>query len=169
MTSDDGARWFLAQLKPNAARIAERNLLRQGFRTFLPLEEVTRRLRGRFVRSPRPLFPGYVFVAFDPREGLWRAINATSGITRIVGFGGTPAPVPDAIVAGLMERCDATGRLRPAAEPSPGDPVRLASGPFAEFVGRVESLAPERRVWVLIDLMGRQTRVAVGTDQLRRA
>lgn len=161
-----GTRWFLAQVKPNAARIAERNLRRQGFATFLPLEDGTRRMRGRFVGTARPLFPGYVFVAFDPGAGFWRAINATGGITRLVSFGGMPAPVPPAIMEGLLDRCDPTGRLRPPMKLQPGDPVRLVAGPFAELMGRIEAIAPERRVWVLIEIMGRQTRVAVEPDQL---
>jgi hypothetical protein len=39
--------------------------------------------------------------------------------------------------------------------------------PFANFVAEVEKIAPDRRVWVLMELMGGQTRVAVGADQLR--
>ena len=62
---DRGTTWFLAQLKPNSHRIAERNLARQGVRTFLPLQEETKRARGRFTTQMRPLFPGYLFVAFD--------------------------------------------------------------------------------------------------------
>ena len=50
--------WFLAQMKPNSHDIANRNLTRQGFETFLPLQEETRRTRGRFVTRRRPLFPG---------------------------------------------------------------------------------------------------------------
>ena len=40
-------------------------------------------------------------------------------------------------------------------------------GPFANFVAEVEKIAPDRRVWVLMEIMGAQTRVAVGADQLR--
>ena len=39
---DRGSSWFLAQLKPNCANIANKNLKRQGFQTFLPMEEETR-------------------------------------------------------------------------------------------------------------------------------
>jgi len=45
--------------------------------------------------------------------------------------------------------------------------VRLASGPFANFVARIDDIAPDQRVWVLMDIMGRQTSMAVGADQLR--
>jgi transcriptional antiterminator RfaH len=84
---DHGTRWFLAQCKPNSHHVAERNLARQGFAVFLPLQEETKRARGRFVTRMRPLFPGYLFVALDIRQGLWRAVNSTLGITRLVSLG----------------------------------------------------------------------------------
>lgn len=164
-----GMSWFLAQLKPNCANIAERNLKLQGFRTFLPTETGTKRVRGKFVTAPQPLFPGYIFVQIDTSAGNWRTINSTNGITRLVSFGKEPAPVPLDIVSQLMLRCDATGKLLPPERLTPGDQVCLTSGPFADFVGRIEAIAPERRVWVLMEIMGGQTRVAVAADQLRRA
>ncbi|WP_416898633.1 MAG: transcription termination/antitermination protein NusG [Minwuia sp.] len=164
---EDGALWFLAQVKPNGHHIAERNLSRQGFPSFLPMEEATRRRRGRFVNALRPLFPGYIFIAFDPEHGLWRKVNSTLGIARLVSFGKSPAPVPNALVDGLRARCTADGTFRPAAPWSPGDSVKIARGPFAEFVGTVERLAPDNRVFVLLDLMGRRTRMTVDADKLR--
>ncbi len=164
---DPGSAWYLAQLKPNCVRIAERNLKRQGFETFLPLEEKTVRRRGRFVQDLLPLFPGYIFVSLDPLLGPWRPINSTYGVTRIVSFGAEPAPVPLDLVSQLMLRCDASGLLLPPKLLKPGDQVRITTGPFAEFVAEVEKIAPDRRVWVLMELMGSQTRVAIKADQIR--
>lgn len=161
--------WFLAQLKPNSSHIAERNLTRQGIRTFLPTEDCTKRMRGKFVTAPRPLFPGYIFVQIDTGAGNWRTINSTHGITRLVSFGREPAPLPLDIVSQLMLRCDAAGKLLPPTLLKPGDQVCLTSGPFADFVGRIEAIAPERRIWVLMEILGGQTRVAVAADQLRMA
>ncbi len=166
---DQGTSWFLAQLKPNCGHIAERNLKLQEFQTFLPTEDGMKRVRGKFVTAPRPLFPGYIFVQIDTGAGNWRTINSTHGITRLVSFGKEPAPVPLYIVSQLMLRCDATGKLLPPEHLKPGDQVRLTSGPFADFVGRIEALAPARRVWVLMEIMGSETRVAVAADQLRMA
>lgn len=70
-----GASWFLVQCKPNSHRIAERNLIRQGFTTYLPLHEETRRVRGKFAIQTRSLFPGYLFVVLDKVEGHWRVVN----------------------------------------------------------------------------------------------
>ena len=164
---DRGTSWFLAQLKPNCANIADKNLTRQGFKTFLPLEEETRERNGKFVTTMRPLFPGYIFVAFDVALGLWRNVNSTYGITRLVSFGKEPAAVPLDLVSQLMLRCDGQGKLLLPKFLKPGDQVTLTKGPFANFVGEVAQTAPDRRVWVLMEIMGGQTRVAVGADQLR--
>lgn len=165
--NDQGTTWFLAQLKPNCNQIADRNLQRQGFMTFLPMEEETRQRGSKFVTALRPLFPCYIFVAFDVTCGLWRAVNSTYGITRLVSFGKEPAAVPRGLVSQLMLRCDASGKLLPPKLLKPGDQVRVKTGPFANFVAEIEGIAPDRRVWVLMDVMGGQTRVAVNPEQLR--
>ena len=164
---DHGTTWFLAQTKPNSHRIAERNLGRQGFRTFLPLQEETRRARGKFTMQMRPLFPGYLFVAFDVERGGWRAVNSTYGITRLVSLGKEPTPVPLDLISKLMLRCDREGKLMPPKLLAPGDEVMVTKGPFAEFIATIESITPDRRVWVLMEIMGGKTRVAVDAQHLR--
>jgi transcriptional antiterminator RfaH len=162
-----GNTWFLAQFKPNCHKIAERNLQRQNFQTFLPLHEDTNRKAGRFVSTLRPLFTGYLFVAFDTSKGGWQAINSTYGVTRLVSFGEDPQPVSLDLISRLMLRCDEAGKLLPPPILTAGDAVRISGGPFAEFVATVEEIAPDQRVWVLLDLMGRTARVAVHPDVLQ--
>lgn len=159
--------WFLAQIKPNARKIAERNLARQRFETFLPLIEQTDRHSGRFVQTHKPLFPGYIFVRFDPAKGAWRSINSTQGITKLVSFGQAPAPVPDDLVAQLRARCDQDGVVTPMPDLTVGDKVTVTQGPFAAFMAEILQVDEDQRVWLLIDLMGRQTRVAVRRQDIR--
>lgn len=164
---DRGTTWFLAQFKPNSHNIAERNLTRQGFRTFLPMQEETKRARGKFITQMRPLFPGYLFVALDMHRGGWRAANSTYGVTRLVSLGKEPTPVPLDLVSQLILRCDREGKLLPPKLLKPGDEVMLTKGPFTDFVTTIERIAPDRRVYVLIELMGAPTRVAVSLEHLR--
>ncbi|WP_341863262.1 transcriptional activator RfaH [Gymnodinialimonas sp. 57CJ19] len=159
--------WFLAQVKPNSASIAQRNLLRQGFETFLPLEEATQARNGSFVTTHRPVFPGYIFVAVNAAQGAWRAINSTQGITRLVSFGHDPATVPPDLIKALKARCGASGYLVSESEISSGDAVSFTTGPFVDFVGEVEETDSKRRVWVLLELLGGQARVAAKEGQLR--
>lgn len=168
MTNHDrGTSWFLAQLKPNCAKVADKNLKRQGFNTFLPMEEETRQRNDTFFTAMRPMFPGYIFVAFDVARGVWRTVNSTYGVTKLVSLGKEPTAVPHDLVSELMQRCDEKGTLLPPPSVKPGDQVTVTRGPFANFVAKVETITPERRIWVLMDILGAQTRVAVGADQLR--
>jgi transcriptional antiterminator RfaH len=159
--------WFVAQTKPNCHHIATRNLERQGYESFLPLSEETARVAGKFVTRVRPLFPGYVFIALDPSAGGWRTINSTYGVTRIVCVGNAPRAVPDDLVRALKQRCDESGKLLPPREFKPGDKVSLVQGPFADFVATVESITPDRRIWVLLEVLGAERRVAVSQAALR--
>lgn len=161
-------RWFLAQLKPNSARIALTNLQRQSFETFLPLEERTVSRAGKFITRCDPLFPGYIFVALDPTKGDWRKVNATRGITKLVSLRDGPTPVPTEIVDQLRDRCDAEGKLATHAALAVGENVTIKSGPFADATAEILQIDPDRRVWVLMDIMGRQARTAIDPDKLQR-
>ncbi len=158
--------WFLVQFKPNSHNIADRNLKRQGFETFLPMQEVTRRQDNRFVSELRPLFPGYMFIRLDPEVSPWRKVNSTYGVGRIVSFRDEPAPVPPALVAALLARSDTNGRITAAAGLGEGSEVRVIDGPFAEFAGTIETIDTERRVWLLLDFMGQATRIQVNANQI---
>lgn len=162
--------WCLAQLKPNGLNLALRNLARQGFETFAPRLTITRRHGKRFRGAKTLLFPGYVFVETGSSPGRWRAINSTLGIARLVRFGDSaPARISPELIESLRLRCDEAGLLQPIAELEAGDQVRLLRGPFADFVATVEKVEPDRRVWLLIDMLGRQTRLAAAVGDVTAA
>lgn len=161
--------WYLAQFKPNSHRIAKRNLDQQGFRTFLPVQEETYRWRGRFMTEKRPLFPGYIFLSFDIKEDAWRAVRSTPGIARLVSLGAGPTAVPAKVVSQLMLRCDREGNLLPPRILKKGDAVALTKGPFVGFTATIEGMAPERRIWLLLEMMGQNMRVSASSSDLRAA
>ena len=160
-------KWYAAQLKPNAHQIAERNLKRQAFVTFLPLQEVTKRQGTRFTTQLRPLFPGYIFVRFDLEDDIWRKINSTIGITKLVSFGSRPQSLPEGLITDLIARCDHKGTLQPTESLQKGDDVTVLSGPFADFVAKVESIDEEQRVWLLLDCLGQTTKIQMATDKIK--
>lgn len=169
VTTPDPENWFAAQLKPNAIRIAQRNLDRQRFVHVAPRMIVSRRQSGRIVRREDMVFPGYVFVQFDPVRPGWQAINGTPGITRLlIGDPHDPRPVPGAFMQALLARCDATGLIVPPDALDVGDRVEMVDGPFATLVGRIEALDRDGRVRVMMDLLGRETRVSATAAQMRR-
>ena len=161
MTRPNTPAWYIVQFKPNSHKIAVRNLERQGFETFLPMHEVTRRTVTKFETVIRPLFAGYMFVACDPLQAPWRRINSTYGITQLLSFVGGPKPIPEALITGLRARCDNVGKVMPLENFEAGQSVEMHSGPFANFIATVEQMASDARVWVLLDFMGKATRVRV--------
>ena len=161
--------WYLIQFKPNSNRLAERNLHRQGFETFLPMQKITRRKASRFVSDLKPLFPGYMFVSVNSELAPWRLINSTIGVSKLVSFEGKPKPLPLQLISGLMLRCDASGVLLSPKSLRAGDSVEMLTGPFANFIATVDTIDPEQRIWVLMDFMGQKTRMQVTTDQLQIA
>ncbi|WP_426183721.1 transcription termination/antitermination protein NusG [Rhizorhabdus sp. FW153] len=162
--------WYVAQLKPNAGAIAERNLRRQGFELFVPQERCAVRGATAFRTVRRPLFPGYVFVRAGadmvvPSAAL-RAVNGTQGIVRLVSFGANPAPLPPGFVEALIDRYDEGGRMAPPPPLREGDRVRMASAPFVDMIGSIEKVGAERRVWILLDLLGTKVRLSASSDDL---
>ena len=161
--------WYLIQTKPNAHRIAEKNLARQGCSVFLPLSEQTRRDAQRFRTKTQPLFPGYLFIGLSDAAPSWRSINATQGVSRVVSLDGQYRPVPEALIAGIKARCNSDGVFQATEPLSEGDQVQIQRGPFASFIAEVDSLAPDQRVWVLIDLLGQKSRISQHQHDLTRA
>lgn len=161
--------WFLVQTKPNADTNARRNLERQRFITFQPLEQRTRVRKGRFVAERRPFFPGYLFASYPDAAAPWSVINSTYGVSRLVSFAGRPAAVPDAVIRSLREACDGEDVIALGQDLAKGDQVEIASGSFAGFIGEVLCLTPNDRVLVLLDFIGRETRVNLPATTVRPA
>lgn len=161
--------WMLAQAKPNSDAIAERNLTRQGFDTFRPLERQTLVRAGRFVTRTRAFFPGYLFIHHPAEYPPWSLVNSTYGVARLVKFGDRLAAVPEHIIGELRAACDQDGFIALATQFGPGREVEIQSGAFVNLIGRIERLSPNERALVLIDFMGTQARVDISAANLRCA
>ena len=161
--------WYAAQLKPNAQGLATTNLRRQGFEVFHPVQRVTRRAGGAFRAALRPLFPGYLFVGASEEAPPLSRVNATRGVGRLVSFGAAPSPLPAQLLAGLRARCDGAGVLGELDTLGVGDRVRLLSGPFADYVARVETLEEGRRLWAVLEAARNPTLVSILASEVEPA
>lgn len=157
------ARWYVVHTHPHSETKASLHLGRQGFVTYLPRYRRQRRHARRAEIVPRPLFPNYLFVAFDIARDRWRSIHSTVGVNRLVMAGEEPVPVPDDVVEEIRRREDAQGYvvLGLPAGVKIGSPVRLIDGIFADARGILERIVDNRRVAILLQLLGREVRVSV--------
>lgn len=162
----DTSHWYLVQLKPNGQNVAITNLTRQGIRVFHPHHRTSQRRGQRFIEVTAPLFPGYLFVKLDTSPPHFRSVNGTLGVAKLVSFGDTPRALPRGLMTELMSRCDPDGFLKPQVDLPEGTEVKIISGPFSQFMARVAAARPGERVWIILDLMGHETRVAVDRSNL---
>jgi transcription antitermination factor NusG len=149
-----GERWFVARVLPHQESRAQFNLLRLGFRSFVPRLRRTVRHARRLRDTLQPLFPGYVFIIIDLSKHRWRSVNGTFGIASLVMGAEQPRPVPSGVVEGLAASCESSGAVRFDDGLAIGQKVRILSGPFAETLCRLAHLDERGRVRVLLEIMG---------------
>jgi transcriptional antiterminator RfaH len=165
-------RWYCAYIKPGAELWARANLWERGFDVYLPLYQKRRRHARRTDYVAAPLFPRYLFVAADLDAGVSRSIAYAPGVSNLVAFGGDPALVPDSIIAEIRAKEGEDGMVDidhghgVSSRYQPGDRVRIAEGPMADSVGIFHARSADQRVFILLDLLGRQVQVKVHAKAL---
>ncbi len=161
------ASWYAVNTQPRAEDKACFHLKRQGFHTYVPRYLKNRRHARRVDTVAAPFFPRYLFVAIDTEAQRWRAINSTIGVSQIVCTGDKPAPVPNPIIAQLKRSENERGFIelkRPRF--APGDKITVLGGAFADCTGIFEAETDEKRVAILLELLGRKVRVSLAPDLL---
>ena len=127
------------------------------FEVVVPTEEVVELHQGQRRTVQRRIFPGYVLVNMILDEHSWTVVRNTPGVTGFVGSGKEPTPLLEDEVAKIMQRMEA-GAPRVRVSFQPGSKVRITDGPFAEFIGTVDTIDNDRRkVRVMVNFFGRDT------------
>ncbi len=101
-------------------------------------------------------------------DNSWLAVRTIQGVTSFVGIGNKPTPISDTEVATII-------RFSEAEQPTfkqvflADDTVKIVDGPFAEFIGKVDSVDAERgKVKVLVSIFGRETPVELDFLQVQK-
>lgn len=163
----DRRRWYAAQVLPQKEGYAKMHLERQGFATFFPRFYTTRTHARKTETVLRSLFPGYIFVAFDIERDRWLSINSTRGVIRLVGpRSNVPQPIAPQAMALLQSRCRAGVVAQLPDHIRAGDGVQINAGPLAGQIAIVESLNDDKRIRVLMNILGSDQAFLVNADQL---
>lgn len=129
------------------------------FQVVVPSEEEMELRDGKRRTVERRIFPGYILVQMLMDDDTWSLVRNTPGITGFVGAGTKPTPLRQEEVDKILQRMEsAEPRIRVSFRR--GETVRITSGPFADFMGTVEEISPEKgKVKVLVSFFGRETPV----------
>lgn len=167
ITSPKENSWYLIYTKPRQESVAQENLQRQGFITYLPRIERSTRRRGKKVKCVDAFFPRYLFISLNKTTDNWSSIRSTIGVANLVRFTQYPTIVPDALISQLMLREDPdTGMHVELSGFVKGNKVRIKEGALTGYEGIFEANSSEERVIVLLNVMGNMSSVKVDADSL---
>ena len=160
-------RWFVGRVIDNKRKFASVNLINQGFTVFDPFYRKTRKRSGRNQCITSPLFPGYIFLSFDPEADRWQSVNSTYGMCYLVAMrGGLPSPVPRNVMEALQRRCPDGEWQLGESNLMAGDEVKILEGPFAGVGARFVEMESGERVKLLLNLLGGEIPVTIAARHM---
>lgn len=158
-------RWYLIHTKPSGEAVAQTNLERQGYQTYLPRLRQTMRRAGELLERRVALFPRYLFLGLKEGHQSLGPVRSSLGVTGVVQFGSRYAVVPDAVIGELKARADPESGLHrlngPEERLDEGSSIRVTHGAFAGIEGIFARAAGTQRVIVLLELLGQRACVCV--------
>ena len=133
---------------------------------FLPQVRFKRVTRQAVVWVTEALFPGYLFARFDWDHRL-RQVQVARGLQNVVHFGNDWPVLSDALIDELREIVGTTELHTIIQEFVPGDAVQFNAGNLRGLQGIVSKVLPgQKRIEVLMELLGRQTGIEMAVDSL---
>ena len=147
-------------------RIESMGVEDQIFQVLVPMEEEIEIKNGQRMTVNKKVFPGYVLVEMAMSDESWYVVRNTPGVTSFVGSGNRPTPLVEAEVKKILKQMGVEAP-KFKLQFTKGQSVRVKDGPFAEFIGTVDEVNPEKnKVKVLVSIFGRETPVELDFLQI---
>lgn len=161
--------WIVVTSQPRREDWARENIEKQGAVAYVP-----KVAHPSNPNKTTPLFPRYMFVDIEPVDGQWVFLTGTFGVSGVILRGDEPAPIRAIEIDAIRSREDEFGLVKLPSAPevtnpfARGERLRVAEGPFLGSWGICEGMSSEQRVYVLLNMLGRRTRVELDVDQVER-
>ena len=156
--------WHALQVRPRYERTTAEHLAARGTEVFAPVYASQRRWSDRIKQIDLPLFPGYVFCRYEAEQR--RSVLTAPGVTSIVGFGTTPAPVSDEELEAVRAITVSGLPFGPWPYVRVGDRVRIEAGCMTGMQGTLVRMRDRYRVVVNVELLQRSVAVEIDRDLL---
>ncbi len=157
--------WYAIWTRSRHEQVVRDQLERKGYDAFLPTIPRWSRWKDRKKKVDWPLFPGYCFARFDPRERL--PILTCTGIVSIVSFDGEIAPIPDVEIDGIRRLVESDLQFDPCPLIREGMMVEVVHGPLQGVVGRLTRKGAHARLMLAVDLIGQAVSVEVDAADVK--
>lgn len=138
------------------------------FRILVPTEEEIDFQGGRKRIVKKKIFPGYVLIEMILTDDTWYLVRRTPGVTGFVSPGSRPVPLDEEELKAIIKRMG-LDEPRPRVAFEIGEPVRVISGPFVNFTGKIDGINVEKgKLRVIVSMFGRETPVELDFDQVEK-
>src|SRR5574344_1124204 len=149
-------------------RIEYMNMGEKIFRVEVPQKTITQGKGGKRMEREEKIFPGYVLVEMIMDDDSWYVVRHTAGVTKFVGSAKKPIPAKESEIKKIINRSQSTTQ-KIQLDVKAGDKVRIVSGPFAEFVGDITEVYPEKaKLRANVSIFGRETPVELEYKQIQK-
>jgi len=162
---DSELRWYALWTRSRHEQMVREQLDRKRVEAFLPTVTRWSRWKDRKKKIDWPLFPGYCFARFNPRDRL--PILKCSGVVSIISFEGSPAPIPEHEIEGIRTLIDSELAYDPCPMIREGMMVEVLHGPLKGVVGRLVRKGAHARLVLSVDLIGQAVSVEVDAADVR--
>jgi transcriptional antiterminator NusG len=149
-------------------RIEYMNMGEKIFRVEVPQKTVTMLKAGKKQEKEEKIFPGYVLVEMIMDDDSWYVVRHTAGVTKFVGSAKKPIAAKDSEIKKIIHRSQ-TQTQKVQLDVKAGDQVRIISGPFADFVGNITEVYPDKsKLRANVSIFGRETPVELEYKQIQK-
>ena len=101
-------------------------------------------------------------------DDSWYVVRHTAGVTKFVGSSKKPIPAKDSEIKKIIHRGQAQAP-KIELDVKVGDKVRIVSGPFAEFIGDITEVYPDKsKLRANVSIFGRETPVELEYKQIQK-
>lgn len=149
-------------------RIETMHLADKIFEVVVPTRNIVVVRHGKKEETKEKIFPGYILVRMDLNDDSWLAVRTTPGVTAFVGVGNKPTPIAEKEVDAILKFSQISAP-KFKTKYSKGEAVKIIDGPFADFLGTVDSIDEDKgKVKVLVSIFGRETPVELDFLQVAK-
>ena len=149
-------------------RIEYMNMGDKIFRVEVPQKTITKVKDGKKQDKDEKIFPGYVLVEMIMDDDSWYVVRHTAGVTKFVGTAKKPIPAKDSEIKKIIHRVQ-TQTTKIELDVKVGDKVRIISGPFADFIGDITEVYPDKsKLRATVSIFGRETPVELEYKQIQK-
>ena len=173
MSENPEIKWYVVhtysgyenKVKVNLEKSVENNGLQDKIvEVCIPVEEAVEIKNNRRRVVQHKLLPGYVLVKMEMTNETWYIVRNTRGVTGFVGAGNKPSPLSETDFASVFDSVPQT-----RIDIQVGDDVRILSGLFENFTGKVTSIDLEnQKIHVVVPMLKRETDVELAYDEVVR-